>query len=1455
MAIKQVPDISPTDYTNQVSDINSQLKDTKNQMINSTGSTAVGLNIHSQALQKQLDDLNNNYKKQQWYGNENTDQFGNPIAENSGKVGALQKVGKFFNWFNAPLRGVVGATEGALGLNQGKNVLESAKENFLNNDTGDTFGDVLKKVHAPSIIAKPLGFVADMVLDPLNLLGGIGIAKNIIKSGGAGAELIPKLLGQGILKNTAELGTMATRLGTGALNIASKPLFGAGKLATGITDTENLANIGAKIGEGQTGFSKLLGTVKDYSTGLTEKATGAYNKTLDELYAKTGFDPIADAAQKSTYWNNIGQGIKNVVNKIPGSEYFTGGGDYFANKIKEQDDLRGLFTGKVDVLKKGIGEINTVPNGSSIYKEGMQNDINLADRMATGENIDYNKVMPNSTDEWDAAMSSEAQREASKNNLKLQQSIANQSIDPTGVKIFDDAAAKITELRAKSPAFDSFAKAFGTIEGLFKRGKLGTPSAVVNNAMGGIAMTGMLGVNIFTNPELYKTLGGALKMFYNTNDKMHAFEYLSAFTKNPKVIEFARNYPALFRENFGFSPAVLDKFEELQGSARQYMINKYTKAKNIDIEKLIDEAKANLYNDAQKAGFDLDKMSNKERNELYQTSKEDFANLDVGYNWNQNINPQGALMEGNYNPKFNKEGKFFDDNTLNNLREAGVDINPELVAKLEELYKSANPQSILTDSDSKVWLSKLEQKSMDPNNKLAPFLKMVHWSYTKPMEWFGKTDISFKTGLLKYLAVDGVTAEELANIAKNTHYHITAEDISKVPNINAEGKRVAGYKYVFDPKKAAEISTDTYINYNAMPAVVKVLRNIPLLGAPFACRSSDTEILTKEGWKFYYDLKIGEDVLSFDIDTRELVWKPIEAVYTYDIDTDIYSLQHRSMDILATAGHDMIVAKKEIGSITINGKRTRPIGDWKIYKEKMQDIEIGSYKKSIVVGAENGYRGAEYKTISDEWVELVGWFVTEGWYVGKNKTSNNGIYNKKQILHHQSFAITQSKPHDVEKIKDLIQRGGWPVTVGITKKEDFKEKYYKGHLVRCNYDIYRFSFKNNELHQLEEYVQDKQLNIVFLNKLTKPQLKLLFDTLIAADGHINKDGRISFAQNQNGTLNTMQVLCLMLGYSCSVIDKKNEKNKTLTINTTLYRQIKRNKPTKVHYKGIVWDPQIKDTHTWIARRNGRIDITGNSFSAGMTGKTLNSIFQNPQFFSKMDSALHEISGSQTPLEQEALKSKYYKWMSDAGMLKLPIFQKYPLYMNVNNFLPYYSLNILGDNSRNYSSQNLSNVMSVVDKLPILKDPIGSTIFDYFIQPMLLQHGEQPRGSFGSTLLPKDYTLKDQLLYGGRALAEIPTPTILGAPVGMAVGATGLGNKTINGVPISQYLPWYKGRTMAEATQGRNEKGIESKESAPSRVLRSIADYLGAKVYPLNTTYTEGQIKKEGLQSIDNQNNQ
>ena len=242
-----------------------------------------------------------------------------------------------------------------------------------------------------------------------------------------------------------------------------------------------------------------------------------------------------------------------------------------------------------------------------------------------------------------------------------------------------------------------------------------------------------------------------------------------------------------------------------------------------------------------------------------------------------------------------------------------------------------------------------------------------------------------------------------------------------------------------------------------------------------------------------------------------------------------------------------------------------------------------------------------------------------------------------------------------------------------------------------------------------------------------------------------------------------------------------------------------------------------------------------SFMYGMALKTGQTMVYNPSAFTKVSSTMHEFGGKKTPLEKKALESPYYSYLNRTGMVRLPgsFWDENPVYLNLANMIPYYSLNMFNPSETNFREKTTATeIVSKIQKSPFFKTPMGAFLFDFFVQPAILGDKIAPQGQFGQPLYPQDATMGEKAFYGARTLSEAYVPNIL-SYAGLVIPSK-----------YSEYLPSYQMAGLSQAKEGKNRIGIKGKEGELSRTIRKLLSMSGFPVQaPVDLTFTEQEFKK------------
>jgi len=325
----------------------------------------------------------------------------------------------------------------------------------------------------------------------------------------------------------------------------------------------------------------------------------------------------------------------------------------------------------------------------------------------------------------------------------------------------------------------------------------------------------------------------------------------------------------------------------------------------------------------------------------------------------------------------------------------------------------------------------------------------------------------------------------------------------------------------------------------------------PYPEAHFACVDSKTKILTIDGWKNYKEIKWQSriKIATYNLSKKVIEYQAIDYLKQYDFEGELIKVGNRDLDILTTPNHRSLVIKR-------SGKEEIVLAESLAYSDKIKVLAPVEYKVEYSVGK--------------KWAELIGWIISEGHY-------KKGGY----------IEIYQNIGENEKRIDYLLKE--------IPHSKNIKEREYKG---KKRKQVTWFIKKCAFVDWIYRFIPRKELNKLLVS-LPKNELNVLFKSLIAGDGNIRQDDRMQFIQKSKECVDWFEILAMRLGYHTLTTKRKDgncyavflTKKKAIGIRGT---NGKGKSIQKVNHNGKVWCPKTPNG-TWIAKRNGKIFITGNTF--------------------------------------------------------------------------------------------------------------------------------------------------------------------------------------------------------------------------------------------------------------------
>jgi adenine/guanine phosphoribosyltransferase-like PRPP-binding protein len=338
------------------------------------------------------------------------------------------------------------------------------------------------------------------------------------------------------------------------------------------------------------------------------------------------------------------------------------------------------------------------------------------------------------------------------------------------------------------------------------------------------------------------------------------------------------------------------------------------------------------------------------------------------------------------------------------------------------------------------------------------------------------------------------------------------------------------------------------------PTIQKAVRM--LLLAPDWCVLGDTRAMTKTGWKYYHELEIGDEIMAFNPATKKLEWSRLK---------DKYVNEQYSGKIIKIKNFNRAVAMTPEHKCYVRNFTTK----------KYEIVKAHDLQTNHLIPRCADFDAPTSKTYSDFFVKLVGWMVTDGHIKKSPFRLADG-----SIKIYRYGRIRQAKPRTVKILKDM----------GL---EYHNRGYSKNHdKFVSNYPTYSFRIPKDEFAKMEEIGVTDGLNWEFLSKLTHDQRKLLYDTMMLADG----TGQRRFCGREYKVF-YMTLLQTMMGLPTTFYQQEKHCWRTRWITRGKEISCWGHHDNKVEedYQGTIWCPSV-ETGFWLAEREGLMFITGNTES-------------------------------------------------------------------------------------------------------------------------------------------------------------------------------------------------------------------------------------------------------------------
>lgn len=332
------------------------------------------------------------------------------------------------------------------------------------------------------------------------------------------------------------------------------------------------------------------------------------------------------------------------------------------------------------------------------------------------------------------------------------------------------------------------------------------------------------------------------------------------------------------------------------------------------------------------------------------------------------------------------------------------------------------------------------------------------------------------------------------------------------------------------------------------------------------CKDELTEALTRDGWRRYDQLSVGQEILTLNHETGMSEWQPIRRINVFDSPGELVLMEGNEFSSLSTDGHRWATTtrwgtRRWRTTATLNGEDRIPIS------APGADLPVVA-------------------THSDALVEAVAWFYTEGTIVGRSGAT---IYQKSGTRNCDRIraCLTSLLGPASERLQTTNSGSGEPMWRENPKSDkpltEFRLNRWAGPV-------------------LLEHAPDKVPTHEFLSSLTQAQLDLFLDVSMEADNR----GPGLFSQKNHAMSEAFAFAAVLAGRAVSV-KPQHQPTASGGYDMLNVRLLRKNSVspvaaarqrggafsiTRVPHEGIVWCPTVQNS-TWLARRKGSVYFTGN----------------------------------------------------------------------------------------------------------------------------------------------------------------------------------------------------------------------------------------------------------------------
>ena len=361
------------------------------------------------------------------------------------------------------------------------------------------------------------------------------------------------------------------------------------------------------------------------------------------------------------------------------------------------------------------------------------------------------------------------------------------------------------------------------------------------------------------------------------------------------------------------------------------------------------------------------------------------------------------------------------------------------------------------------------------------------------------------------------------------------------------------------------------------------------------CEKPDAEVLTDNGWKFYAEINLKDQVLSYTNDGY-LKWQKIEKIVKRDFKGNLIELKNRGINIVVTPDHYFTVIRRVFERNRKDNNRLKLIG----YQTRKERKKVTDLLNNDFIPRGGKWRGVDRNNFKlpetdknkRKLIDIKLWIAFLGVFLSEGSTS----YDKKRGSYR--ITISQSKNKSQNKYNKIYY---------LLKKLPVKFNKHKIGFTCYNKQLYTYLKKIGNCYN--KFIPKD------IKKSSPQLLNVLISWMMLGDGSCytgkNRKEVCVYYTVSKRLKDDFEEILLKTGwtYHTSVrVPRKRyiegriikEENLVPCFEIRLRRnnkaQVKSLRKKEVFYRGKVFCLQLPKYHNFYVRRNGTGYFTGNSLS-------------------------------------------------------------------------------------------------------------------------------------------------------------------------------------------------------------------------------------------------------------------